>query len=365
MRRANHLYFVLSIALVASACGGGSEEAADVTTTAAATSSTAEPSTTTTEPPTTTTEDPRTLAFDPGMVPAPFTGLPLDEAMSTRQALVLKIDNHANARPQWGIDSADMVFDYRAEGVTRFAAVFHSAFPEQVGPVRSSRTADFDILRGLSQPVYGSSGGNAGVIAGLAQLPIFPMTNHTRKEYFRESSRSAPHNLLVRPSELYSAAEATFGAAMVDAPGPNPWFEFRDPTIDQDMGDAAAGPISVDFTGSPTATFEWDAATEGWMRSQDGQPHQTADGVRIAPQNVVIMVTTYGTSSADAASPEVHSTGSGEAVVLSAGRVIAGTWERVTADAPPVLTYTDGRPIQLTPGQTWVLFPEAGQIAFG
>ena len=115
---------------------------------------------------------------------APFTGLPADAETLARSALVVKVDNHPRARPQTGLDQADIVFDLRAEGVTRFAAVFHSQVPDPVGPVRSSRTSDFDLLRGLDNPLYASSGANDYVASGLRSLPIVELTNRTRGEYF-------------------------------------------------------------------------------------------------------------------------------------------------------------------------------------
>jgi hypothetical protein len=295
-------------------------------------------------------------ATEPAGPAAPLTGMPGDGVAGLdRPALVLKIDNHRRARPQVGLDEADIVFDLRAEGVTRFAAVFHSNTPETVGPIRSSRTSDFDLLRGLDSPLYGSSGGNQNVMAGLQGVPAHALTNQTRREYFRDGSRPAPHNLFIHPADLYDLAPG-------ETTGPSPWFEYRsasDPL--PSTATRVSGPVTVAFTGGPKVGLTWDPGDGGWLRTQDGQPHLTADGDQLAPANVVIMVTTYGTSAADAASPEVRSTGSGELFVLTAGQVVTGTWERKTATDKPVLRDDDGDPIRLTPGQTWVLYPQAGQ----
>ncbi len=293
----------------------------------------------------------------PGPV-APFTGLATDAASAARPALVVKIDNHPRARPQTGLDQADIVFDLRAEGITRFAAVFQSQVPEPVGPVRSSRTSDFDLLRGLDNPLYASSGANDHVAAGLRSLPIVELTNRTRGEYFRDFSRPAPHNLFVSGGDLHALAPD-------DLPEPQPWFEYRGPDDDLPaVATPATGAVSVAFTGSPLVTHEWDDAIGGWLRTQDGAPHLTVAGDQLAPENVVIFVTDYGTSAADPISPEVRSTGSGPLVVLTDGHVMLGTWERPTAEDKPVLTTVDGEPIALTPGRTWVLMPEEGQVGF-
>lgn len=293
----------------------------------------------------------------------PFTGRPAagaeELAAMTRPALVVKVDNHPRARPQTGLDQADMVFDVRAEGVTRFAAVFQSVIPNPVGPVRSSRTSDFDLLRGLDNPLYASSGGNAYVARGLRTLPIVELTNLTRTEYFRDFSRPAPHNLYVNGDDLYELAPD-------DLPAPQPWFRYRGPGNDALPATAVTltGPVTVAYTGSPTVTHTWDPSVGGWLRTQDSNPHTTSGGDQLAPENVAVMVTDYSTSPADAISPEVRSTGSGPVVVLTNGWAIAGTWERPTAEDKPTLLDSEGNPILLTPGRTWILMPEDGQVSF-
>lgn len=339
------------LVVVAAACGG--DETAETTTagptTTAASTTTTAPTTTTTEPTTTTTEQ--------GPV-APLTGLPVDdEAALSRPALILKIDNHPDGRPQVGIGSADLVFDVRAEGVTRFMAVFNSTVPDVVGPVRSSRTSDFDIISGFDYPLYGSSGGNDHVVRGLADLPIQAVTATTRREYFRDASRSGPHNLFVRPADLLALANEQVGV-------PQPWFTYLTDGTLPPTAVPVDGEVTVAFTGGPTAGFSWDEGRQGWLRTQSGSPHLTADGTQIAPANVVIMETSYGVSPADAGSPEVRSTGSGAVVVLTAGHAVAGTWGRATASDKPTLLDAGGDPISLTPGQTWILYPEPGQTSY-
>ena len=290
---------------------------------------------------------------------APLTGLAsTDDVDLSRPALVIKIDNHVDARPQIGLDLADMVFDVRAEGVTRFAAVFHSHTPDPVGPVRSSRTSDFDILRGFDHPLYGSSGGNDKVMAAVQDLPVQAVTNFTRKEYFRDSKRPAPHNLLVNASDLYALAGENVGT-------PLPWFAYRLATEALPAtAQPATGPVTIAFTGGPKVAYTWDATTGSWKRAQAGSPHVTSDGQELAPANVVVMETTYKTSPADSHSPEVVSVGSGGLIVLTAGQIIVGTWSRPTATDKPTLLDSAGAPIALTPGQTWIEMPQAGQTSY-
>ncbi len=343
------LALCLAIGLVAAACSGGTDSAevdAPTTVTSAVDQVQADDD---------TDSSSTTQAPVPGGPVAPLTGLPVTERL-TYPALAVKIDNHPNARPQTALDQADLVFEARAEGVTRFMAVFHSELPSPVGPVRSSRTTDFDLLRGLDRPLYSSSGGNDYVANGLRSLDVIEVTAISQPSYFRDSSRSAPHNLFVNADDLYAAVGD-------DTDEPQPWFRYR--AQDDELNASAVpteGSVTVRYRGSPVVTHTWSAERGGWLRTQDGRPHTTVTGDQLAPENVVIMVATYRTSPADAASPELVSVGSGPAYVLTDGVVIEGTWSRPTANDKPELLDVDGEPILLTPGRTWVLYPEDGQV---
>ncbi len=346
---------VVALATLVAACGGGDDTAASTSAPAPASPST----TASTVAPTTTSTAPTTVTTAYQGPVAPLTGLPpAGDVDLSRPALVLKIDNHPDARPQTGIELADIVFDIRAEGVTRFFAVFHSQTPNPAGPVRSSRTSDFDLLRGFDHPLYGSSGGNDYVMQTVKDLPIQAVTNYTRKEYFRDSKRPAPHNLMIDANKLWALANDTVQT-------PKPWFAYRLAAEALPAGAVAApGPVTITFTGSPVVGYTWDEAAQGWKRTQDGAPHTVTAGGQLAPANVVVLETTYKTSPADTKSPEVVSVGSGKAIVLTAGRIITGTWSRPAATDKPTLVDESGAPIALTPGRTWVEMPQAGQTTW-
>lgn len=343
----------LSFALIAASCSGGDEEEAVTTTEAAEAPSTTEAPV---EQESTTTVS--TVPSDEPVVGgAPLSGLPVenDEDLD-RPALAVKMDNHPSSRPQSGLDQADIVFEVRVEGITRFLAIFHSNAPDAVGPVRSSRTSDFDLLRGLDTPLYASSGGNDYVASAMRDLPIYSVTAMSQTEYYRNGSRPAPHNLYTNTGDLYILAPS-------DATPPEPWFEYRPPSAAPNAtGRPLREPITIAYRGGPLVTHTWDETLGGWLRTQDGQPHTAAEGVQLAPENVVIMVTDYVTSPADPISPELVSVGSGQLYVLTDGVVIEGTWSRESADAKPILLDSSGASIALTPGSTWVLYPESGDV---
>ena len=97
--------------------------------------------------------------------------------------MAVKIDNYGPARPQWGLERADAVIEENVEGITRFVALFHSNLPTAVGPVRSARTGDLDLLTAMNRPVFGFSGANPGVTQWIDSAEgSGVLVSETRKE---------------------------------------------------------------------------------------------------------------------------------------------------------------------------------------
>ena len=328
----------LSGLLFVAACGGGSssDTATDDT---AAPATTVEP-----EPTTTTTTIPPILA--------PLTGLPV-EAEITRPALVAKIDNHPKARPQWGLNQADIVYEENVEMLTRFAAVFHSNGSDPVGPIRSGRKQDIDLLEPLNKPLFVWSGGNAEVTKLIRESTMVDLSHSAADEaggYRRESSRSAPHNLLAETTKLWTLAPE-------GAQPPPPQFEYRAATeaIPSTARETGGAKISMDGV---KILWEWSSEFSRFVRSQDDKPHVDFENVRISAANVVVLFVQYSKSGI---SPVAKTKGSGEAWVFTAGKLFQGTWEREDAATPFTLKDTAGNVIKLTPGNTWVELPRVGK----
>jgi hypothetical protein len=328
--------------LLAAACGGGDSDedaVADTSTT-----------TTTTEAPTTTTEAPTTTT-EPAPPPTfPLTGEPLDGADPEHPALVVKIDNHPDSRPQWGLNQADIVYEEIVEGrITRLAAVFHSQAPDPVGPIRSARTSDFDILTQLNTPLFANSGGNEGVLSMLNDVDAQSVNVNAEPDlYYRESSRRRPHNLMANSSELMAAAGEEAGT-------PPQLFEYRAPDDALPANAMPVDGVDIDYGGTQVE-YRWDPATGGWQRTQNGTPHVDVDGVQVAPENVIVQFISYGRSAADAGSPEAELIGEGEVWVLTDGHLIKGVWSRPDEDSLTTLIVGD-ETIALTPGSTWIALP--------
>ena len=283
---------------------------------------------------------------------APFTGLPdRHDVAATRSSLGVKIENTPEARPQSGLDQADVVYEEVVEGgITRFWAIFSSAAPENVGPVRSVRSMDPNIILPLGGVVAFSGGTPDNVALVRATGLVTVDEGNAGDAFFRETSRQAPHNLYARTALLWER-----GGTPVP---PEPLFEYVNE--------------GTEFTGEPTASFHvhlqagydvayvWDAGRgRGWSRFTQGiEPFLASTGsrtpVQVAPTNVIVQFVPYG-SGADG-----NLIGTGEAWVFSNGQLVKGTWTKLYPPAATVFTDAAGKAIALTPGRTWVELAPTG-----
>lgn len=288
---------------------------------------------------------------------APLTGLiTTDTDLALRRAVAVKVGNNdRRSRPQAGLAEADIVYEALIEGArTRFLAVFHSRHPSRVGPVRSVRSSDMDLLADLSAPYLASSGANpvvlremrdaerAGTFIDIGGLQTFV-------PYSRDPERRSPFNLYFHYEQLDDPRALSEPLApLFHYGGANP------------AGVADAAGVTVTFhrnTGNVVSHL-WDAAAGGWVRIQQGDLMiaETDFGlVEVAPANVVVMWMPYTTSAADAESPQVSAFGAGDALVLTAGAVHEAVWERTEGQAGYRFFDTAGRSLSLSPGSTWLL----------
>jgi hypothetical protein len=271
-----------------------------------------------------------------------------------RPAIAVKIDNVREALPQSGINQADIVYVEEVEGgLTRLAAIFHSTGVDVVGPVRSMRTSDIRLLPQFNSPLFANSGGNRGTLGALAQSSIVDIgANSVSEGYYRESARPRPHDLMTNTFNLWAIGSGMGGGT------PSPIFTFRAPGSPPGPGSRPVSGVTIGY-GSTSVTYDWDGS--GWARTQDGAPTVDTDGVRVAPPNLVVQVTSYGVSSADALSPEARTIGSGTALLFTEGQVVQASWRRETIDDQTTYVDGEGNPLSILPGRTWVELPRPGR----
>lgn len=285
---------------------------------------------------------------------APFTGQSAS-IPSNMPAVIVKVsNNNSKSRAALiGIDQADIVFEERIEAsATRFAAVFHSSLPANVGPVRSGRTTDIQITQNLNRPVVGYSGSNAGVAAQIKFAAdnglLVPYVNTDSAPFARDSRYSAPDNLFVDPASLGACGG-----------GGNPTSIFTYGVASSTTAQAAG---SVSLQARSPYRFDWNGSS--WTRSQDGYAHATRTGAPISPTNVVVLFVPYVQSAIDAASVDAQTIGSGSAWIFRDGTVTQGSWNRAKGHEPYSLTDGNGTATTLAPGQTWVVLAPAGSAGW-
>jgi hypothetical protein len=297
----------------------------------------------------------------------PLTGV-ATPTLPTRPALAVKIENSITARPQTGLNSADMVWEEVVEGgITRYLAVFQSTLPPEIGPVRSTRPMD-PAIAGPLHGVFAFSGGQPQYVAAAAQAGLQIVSNDAGAPgFYRISSRPAPHNVYADPAKLMGQADAAHRAS------PPPQFLFAT-TAQPPTALTAGRPWNVMhlvLSGIAHPSWTWSAPAGKWLRTEFDTPAVGADGKQLAATNVVVLrVNVVITNAVDPAGnpvPETLLAGTGSAAVATGGNVVAATWSKSSVTAPVQLAGPDGMPVRLAPGNTWVeLVPNGnGSIARG
>jgi len=303
----------------------------------------------------------------PTTAAAPLTGLPMDIARARRPVLVVKIDNAPKARPQIGLNQADVVFEEGVEGgITRFAALFHSEGSKPVGPVRSARSTDIRLISALRHPLFAYSGANATFQRYVHEAPLVDVGFDAHSDrYHRDTARPSPYN-------LFSETDKLFDLAPDGAVPPPALFAWRSPGAAPSGPDARAvsrARLWWQASKYTEAIWDWDVTAKGWRRTQNGEAHIDAAGKQVTPANVVVQFVTYHDTdqvdSTGTAVPEADVVGQGDAWVLTGGMLIPCRWSK--ASDTDITRYTDasGAEVKLTPGKTWVELVPPSQAEAG
>jgi hypothetical protein len=278
---------------------------------------------------------------------SPFTGLETGEG--PEQVLAIKIDNAGPARPQTGLGDADIVYVEPVEGgLSRFLAVYSSTLPDEIGPVRSGRESDLELLEQFGDPAFAYSGINSRLqdlydeAAADGEAFLVP-PSVAGGAYERSGDRPAPYNLYADPEELLEAAPEASDAADIgfrfgDAPG---------------RGGEAAESREVSYPAA-SFSFTWSAGDERWQVALDGEETDAA------PATVVVQNVTGRESEfhdvQGVFSPFTETVGEGTATVLRDGRAYEAEWSRASEDDGTEFTTPDGDPMRFAPGPVWVVF---------
>ncbi|HEX4822063.1 MAG TPA: DUF3048 domain-containing protein [Acidimicrobiales bacterium] len=283
----------------------------------------------------------------------PLTGLPVDRPDAGRPSLAIKIDNLDEARPQSGLNFADIVYDTLVEGgQTRLFAVFQSHDADVVGPIRSARPVDADLLRALNGGLFAYSGAAPGEIAPSIDHSTATLLSNDDgvTAFYRAKGHRAPHNVYASTAKLYAAG----AEAGNQSPAPPALFHF---------GAAAPGgqptaSANVPMGNNATAAWAWNPQLGQYERTQDGTDDTLEDGTRVTADNVLVMsVGVTGTGVFDVngvEDPLPVVIGSGPCWLLRDGQLVQGTWSRDSVTAATVFHDAAGHDLVFHTGRTWV-----------
>ncbi len=295
-------------------------------------------------------------SVSPSTSPSADTGIPADASPFSGRAggagkpvLVVKFDNTTNAQPHSGLRDADIVYIEEVEwGLTRIAAVFSTKLPHTVGPVRSARISDIDLLAQFGKPAFAYSGSQHKLQPVLAKASIYDVSGDKGPSgYYRDPSRRGPYNFMGHPAALLARAPHASAAKDIGFV-----FSTAVPSGGRTVK-AAVAPYPAS-----QAKFVWDPAAKSfdvWLNKKPARA--TEGGIQHASTVVLQYVRQTDSGFGDrygGKTPKLGTVGTGKAWVLRDGRAYYVTWSRPVATGGTTFTGPDGQVVAFAPGQVWI-----------
>lgn len=312
-----------------------------------------------------TTTTTTTTTTGPPAPRCPLTDQPAPGGVPDRPALAVKVGNEPDgARPQSGLDEADVVFDTPAEGfVMRYIAVFQCHDASSIGPTRSLRWVDWHLVAELGHPILAFAGGinpDVDTVMSLGWLHPANLLEGAQSAAVRTSNRVPPDNLYTSTAALYAMFRGAAGP-------PRPIFTYSS-TPSRDATPARS--VEIDFSYGTDVVWKWDRGAAAWLHTYSGTPDVDALTHRpVTATNVVVEIVHYSfgpyvESPGSTGDVESETVGTGTGYVLRDGTSVAVTWHRPLPSDPTRYTDASGRTVALAPGRTWVeIVPVGTRVA--
>ncbi|WP_204517548.1 DUF3048 domain-containing protein [Brevibacillus fulvus] len=280
---------------------------------------------------------------------APLTGMGNEQKLDQRPIMVM-VNNLPKARPQSGLDKADIVYEVLAEGeVTRFLAIYHSQKPEVIGPVRSIRPYFIEIGRGFDA-ILVHAGGSPEALATLASHDYSNINEISNSQYFwRESFRKPPHNLYTNLDKI----EQAIADKKMRTTAELPYLPFLPADAEITDGEPATH-IDVVYHRLNKAAYEYDAQSKRYLRFSDGQPHMDlTTNKQLSVTNLLVIAANHRILDKEGRRA-VDVVGPGDGYLFQQGKARKIKWRR---EGGMIRAYTDAsfsEELPLLPGNTWV-----------
>lgn len=293
-----------------------------------------------------------TPTVSPTPSPTPVPTSPLDGLPTTNKVVfAIKIDNIVDARPHVGVQNADLVYVEQVEGgLTRLLALFNTSYPTKIGPVRSARISDIDLLAPFNHIPFAYSGAQMKLYPIIWSSPLIDVgANKGANAYTRDYHRYAPHNLFANGQTLVADGLKSNPTPVQDMG----WtFDKTYPT-----GGTITASVKAHWP-SATAQAKWDNSVRRWVIWFDGKPEMDVTAGHPVQAGTVIVQYVQQTDSQfkdhwGGVTPLIHSIGSGKAIIFRDARRWNAQWSRPTAS--DFTSYTvNGKPFPFEVGPVWV-----------
>ncbi len=273
-----------------------------------------------------------------------FTNLP----GTSGEVIAVKIDDTNAAHPQQGVESADVVFVTQVEaGLTRLMGIYSSNYPEVIGPVRSARISDIDILAQFGRVGFLYSGAQSKLRSVITQSNLANLSAERNPPsiYFNDPSRNPPYAMMVKPNLLL---EKTDPLVMAKSVG---WSHGELSKTAKRVKS-----VTIDW---PNAQYEafWSGKEKRFLLKHNGRDNLASSGFHLGSNMIVIQKiqitpSEYG-DKFGGITPKNNVVGQGEAFLLRDGRVTKALWSRQSADSQTKWSLLDGTEAKFAAGQVW------------
>ena len=287
-----------------------------------------------------------------------FTGL----SGENKQILVVKIDDTNAAHPQIGVEDADLVYVEQVEGgLTRLAAIYTSKLPPLIGPIRSARISDIELLAQFGRVGFAYSGAQSKMrpVIAEANLENLSAERNPPSIYGKDPNRIGPVDMILKPDLLLERANA------------NPKIRIETATASVfAFGDAPKGETNTAIAKIkwPSAKYElrWDSANEKWLIYFNEKPNMAANGEHLYADTAIIQIVSitpsiYGDKFGEI-TPFSKTTGSGKAVMLRDGFSYQISWQRNLETDVTTWKSEDGDVANFKPGRTWIFLTDKAPV---
>ena len=287
-----------------------------------------------------------------------FTGL----AGENKQILVVKIDDTNAAHPQIGIEDADLVYVEQVEGgLTRLAAIYTSKLPPLIGPIRSARISDIELLAQFGRVGFAYSGAQSKMrpVIAEANLENLSAERNPPSIYGKDPNRIGPVDMILKPDLLLERANA------------NPKIRIETATASVfAFGDAPKGETNTAIAKIkwPSAKYElrWDSTNEKWLIYFNEKPNMAVNGEHLYADTAIIQIVSitpsiYGDKFGEI-TPFSKTTGSGKAVMLRDGFSYQISWQRNLETDVTTWKSEDGDVANFKPGRTWIFLTDKAPV---